>query len=76
MQFVPDYFKTQEMCKKVVEEYPQQLEFVPDQYTLEMCDDAVRMKTWLLKSIPDQFKTQEICEKAVEKKSVGARLCP
>ena len=65
MQFVPDYFKTQEMCKKVVEEYPQQLEFVPDQYTLEMCDDAVRMKTWLLKSIPDQFKTLEMCDKTV-----------
>ena len=30
-----------------------------------MCDDAVRMKTWLLKSIPDQFKTLEMCDKTV-----------
>ena len=38
----PDYLKTQEMCKQVVEEDPWQLEFVPDHFwTQEMCKKAI-----------------------------------
>ena len=32
LKFVPDQYKTPEMCEKAVEEDPWLLKFVPDQY--------------------------------------------
>ena len=64
---IPDHFKTQEMCIKAVEAYPEQLHFVPDQYkTKEMCERAFEENPYTLEDIPDHFKTREMCERGVE----------
>ena len=40
--FVPDQYKTPEMCERAVEKNPWLLKFVPDHYTTrEMCERAV-----------------------------------
>ena len=42
LKSVSDCYKDQEMSSKVVEKYPNALEFVPESYeTQEMCDKAV-----------------------------------
>ena len=67
MLYVPDQYKTQEMCNEAVHMKPYSLEFVPDHLkTQEMCNEAVRIKPYTLKYISDPFKTQEMCIKAVE----------
>ena len=48
------------MCKKVVEEDPWQLEFVPDQFkTQEMCNGTVKGDAFSLQYVPDWFVTQD-----------------
>ena len=67
--YVPDKFKTQEMCIKAVKEDPWQLHYVPDQYkTQEMCNEAVCKEPYMLYYVPDQYKAQEICDAAVHRK--------
>ena len=64
---IPDHFKTQEMCIKAVDVYPEQLHFVPDQYkTKAMCERAFEENPYTLEDIPDHFKTREMCERSVE----------
>ena len=42
---IPDLFKTQEMCIKVVKKYAWQLYYVPDHFkTQEMCNEVVCIK--------------------------------
>ena len=56
---VPDRFKTQKMCIKVLEVDPWLLKDVPDHFkTQEMCDDAVWGDPFPLQFIPDWFVTQ------------------
>ena len=44
LEFVPDQYKTQEMCIKAVDNYPSTIKYVPDQYkTQEMCIRAVKI---------------------------------
>ena len=39
---VPECYKTQKMCDKVVDTYPSTLKFVPECFVIqEMCDKAV-----------------------------------
>ena len=53
----------QEMCDKVVENYPWMLMYVSDQFTThKMCDIAVDKYHWCFKSVPDKFKTQKMCQ--------------
>ena len=44
LEYVPEQFKTQEMCDKALEETPYyMLGHVPDQFkTQEMCDEVIR----------------------------------
>ena len=56
---VPDHFKTQEMCKRVVEESPV-LKYVPDRFTTQkMCDKTVKDDPYTLQFVPDWFVTQQ-----------------
>ena len=42
IEYVPDWFRTQEMCSKAVDKCPFAFDSVPDQYkTQEMCDKIV-----------------------------------
>ena len=42
LEFVLDWYKTQEMCDIIISYDPFSLRYVPDQYkSLQMCDKAV-----------------------------------
>ena len=57
LQFVPDHFKTQEMCNNAVREGTYSLRFVPDHLkTQEMCDNAVDIEPRPLAFAPERFK--------------------
>ena len=66
MRYVPDYFRTQEMCERAVEKGSWSLVHVSDQYkTQEMCNKAVKKYPWLLEYVPNNFKKPKM--KAVKK---------
>ena len=66
IQYVPDWYKTQEMSYKATLENYGRLESVPDQYmTHVMRDKAVDNYDHALYFIPDWYKTQKICNKTV-----------
>ena len=71
--FIPDCFKTQDMCDKAVDKHPWCFKSVPDKFkTQKMCEKAFdpeidEREDMSLCFIPNKFKTQEICEKAVDK---------
>ena len=69
LEYVPDQYKTQEMCNETVEKSPRMLKYVPDLFvTQEMCNEAVQSDPWMLKYVPDSFVTQEMCNEAVKKR--------
>ena len=60
LEFVPDHFKTEEMCKKAVCRKPYTLRYVSDHLkTKEMCDEAVRIV------FLDQYKAKGARNEAV-----------
>ena len=66
--YVPDQYKTQEICDKVVEEVSWLLKYVPDNFKKQkMCNKAVKEGPWLQRYVPDNFKKQKM--KAVKKNS-------
>ena len=61
LAYVPDHFKTQEMCNN-----PAVFFLVPDIFkTQEMCNEAFKKDPWSPYDIPDHFKTQGMCNKVV-----------
>ena len=75
--FIPDCFKTQGMCIKVVQEDPWWLKDIPGKFkTQEIYDKAVRGDPHYLSVIPDHFKTQEMCKEAVQRKLYTLRYVP
>ena len=66
MQFVSDWYKTQEMCNKAVDIFPFVFDSVPDWYkTQEMCHKVVSKEPFTLKNCLDRYKTKEMLDKAV-----------
>ena len=59
-EYVPDKFKTPEMCANAVRNNVYMFEYVPDKFkTQEMCEKYSQKKyAWLFKYIADKFKTQ------------------
>ena len=67
MQFVPECYKTQEMCLKAVDACPFVFESAPNRYnTQETCDKAVSNDLFVLKYCLNIYKTQETCDKSVD----------
>ena len=63
---IPDHFKTQEMCNKVVEEDPCSLEHIPDYFrTQDMCNKTLEEDPCSLEHVPDHLKTQDMYIEAV-----------
>ena len=60
LKYLPDCFKTVEMCNEVVKRNPWLLKiFVPDHLkTAEMCQKAVEKDPWMLEYVPDHLKAQ------------------
>ena len=43
LQYIPEQFKTLEMCEQAVKEYAELFRFVPDEFiTQEICDQVVK----------------------------------
>ena len=61
---IPDRYKTQGICDRVVSEDPFMIVYLPDKYkTQRMCDEAVDDSLAALKLIPDWFVTSKIIKK-------------
>ena len=59
LRFIPDRFKTQEMCIKALEVDLWKLKDVPDHFkTQGICDDVVRRSPCYLEYVPDWFVTE------------------
>ena len=59
--FIPDQYKSQEMCDTVVFDDPVLIVYYPDKYiTQKMCDEAVDDTIATLKFIPDCFTSKMI----------------
>ena len=68
LRYIPDWFKTGEMCNEAVEACPLQLKYVPDHFKKQgMRNKAVSRDVCKLYYIHDHFKTQEMCDKAVRR---------
>ncbi|MDR1905095.1 MAG: DUF4116 domain-containing protein [Treponema sp.] len=74
LKYVPEMYKTPELCREAVENEGSALEFVPEALkTAELCRAAVRCRHTLgmgsdwegygasLKFVPDDIKTRELC---------------
>ena len=75
--YIPDCFKTQEMCNEAAEKDPYNLSFdhempcvlkcIPNYLkTQAMCEKVVEKDLRGLNYVPDHLKTQTMCEKVVE----------
>ena len=54
------------MCDTAVDDNPNPLDLVPDQYkTQEMCDKAFDDYSIVLKFVPDQYNSKEMCDKII-----------
>ena len=64
--YVPDEYKTRQICDKAILENDETLKSVPDCYkNQEMCNKAVDNYTDALEFVPECYKTQKKCDKAV-----------
>ena len=62
LEYIPDKYKTQEMCEEFVSEKAWCLVYVPNEYkTRKMCEQAFKEDDRLF--IPDWFITAEMVEK-------------
>ena len=75
--FVPDHFKTQDVCNEVVRREPYNLRYAPDHLkTQEICDETVHTEPLSLAYVPDGFKTQKMCDQAVRDDSSSLQFVP
>ena len=66
LKYIPDHFKTQDMCYEAVEEDLSNLRYVSDHFKMqEMCVKTVCMEPLLLMYILDHLKTTGLCDKTV-----------
>ena len=65
------------MCDKAVDDDPNALEFIPDQYkTQEMCDKAVDDYSVAIEFVPDRYKSKEMCDKIISENPFMLKYCP
>ena len=66
MQFVPECYKTHEMCDKTVDFWPFVIDSVADWYKAqEICDKVASSDHFMLKYCVDRYKTKEMYDKTV-----------
>ena len=77
LRYIPEQYKTKEMCDRVFNRDPWSLSDIPDQFkTTEMCLTAVKRSGFLLKHVPDELKTTEMCKIAVKDDGRGTPDVP
>ena len=68
LEFVPDNFKTTDLCHRAVKQSGTAIEFVPKRLiTYDLCKTAIYNGA-SLKYIPEKYITKEFCLVAIEKK--------
>ena len=66
IRYVPDQYKTQQMCDKAILENGGTLESVPECYKNQRIHDkAVDNYPHALKFVPDSYITQKMCDKGI-----------
>ena len=64
LEFVPDQYKTKEMCNRIISDDPFSLRYVSDQYkTQQMCDKAVDDFLPTLNFVPNWFVASKMIKK-------------
>ena len=77
LEYVPEEFKTRDMCEVAVANFGLALKYVPEKLiTPELCEVAVNDGNWTLEYVPEKFKTQELCELAIEKNGYQLAYVP
>ncbi|MDR2580089.1 MAG: DUF4116 domain-containing protein [Fibromonadaceae bacterium] len=77
LEFVPEKFKTADLCMVAVLENGAALAFVPESVmTEEICLAAVKNNGNVLKHVPEKFKTLEVCLAAVKDTSYAIDFVP
>ena len=76
-QFLPKEAQTQNMCKDVIEQEPEMIEFVAPKYlTYDLCLQSVK-KRWLsVAVIPMGMRTGEICQIAEAGNEMAKKFFP
>lgn len=65
MKYIPEKFKTPELCEKAVRWIGYMLKYVPEHLkTKELCEIAVKRDGSLLKYVPEHLRTPELCDMA------------
>lgn len=65
---VPDMYKTEELCLRVLQNSFYALPFVPEKYiTTALCNQLVAKDGFALRAIPEQFISEELCMLAASK---------
>ena len=77
LKFVPECYKTQEICYKAVHRCFFISDSIPDQYkTQEICDIVVFLYPLLIVHFPDKYMTQCMGDEAVDDPLVTLKLIP
>jgi hypothetical protein len=77
LKFMPEAFRTEELCKEAVKNCGWALESVPEKFkTKELCNEAVENAGIALNYVPEEFKTKEFCMKAFKKDSMALGAIP
>ena len=67
LHYIPDDFKTYELCRYAVENQGVALQYIPACYvTEEICNIAVNNNSIALAFVPDKYKTQEMINTAFD----------
>ena len=68
LRYVPDKYKTEQMCDEAILENGGTLKYVPDCYkNQEMCNKVVENYPYTLEYFPECYKTKEMCRRAVRR---------
>jgi len=70
LKYIPDIFKTKELCNLAFERSPYSIEYIPEEYITErQCLQAIKCSGYLLNDIPMKYRTKEICMIAMQSDS-------
>ena len=76
-QFVPECYKTQEICYKEVHRCFFIFDSIPGRYkTQEICDIVVSLYLFLIVYCPDKYKSQRMYDEALDVSLAALKLIP
>lgn len=75
--YVPDEFKTQELCEKAVDACGNNIDSVPDEFkTQELCERAIAYSPYGLRYIPDAILDRKMCIGAINRFDWALKFIP